>query len=154
MVHLSTIKSPEVSQEDSLRSDDQVFSTTIYGSRQAARGLPSHYMPEEEMPPQTAYRYVLSSTDIWLSVDQSRLIHDELALDGNPFLNLASFVTTYMEPEAEQLMHDGMAKNYIDYEEYPATCEIQNKCVAIIGNLFNVPKGKEGEEPMYDRVLA
>lgn len=54
-----------------------------------------------------------------------------------------------MEPEAEQLMHDGMAKNYIDYEEYPATCEIQNKCVAIIGNLFNVPKGKEGEEPMY-----
>lgn len=54
-----------------------------------------------------------------------------------------------MEPEAEALMHDGMAKNYIDYEEYPATCEIQNKCVAMIGNLFNVPKAKEGEEPMF-----
>lgn len=28
-------------------------------------------------------------------------------------------------------MVEGMAKNYIDYEEYPATCEIQNKCVAM-----------------------
>ena len=37
----------------------------------------------------------------------------ELALDGNPFLNLASFVTTYMEPEAERLMTDAMDKKYV-----------------------------------------
>ena len=35
-----------------------------------------------------------------------RLIQDELALDGIPSLNLASFVTTYQEPEAEELMRD------------------------------------------------
>ncbi len=29
-----------------------------------------------------------------------QLIHDELNLDGNPDLNLATFVTTWMEPEA------------------------------------------------------
>lgn len=48
-----------------------------------------------------------------------RLIKDELALDGNPLLNLASYVTTYMEPQAEQLMHESMRKNFIDAEEYP-----------------------------------
>lgn len=59
MVHLSSIKSPDAAEsgDKSLVSSDRVFSTTIYGSKQAAQGLPSHYMPEEEMPPQTAYRY-------------------------------------------------------------------------------------------------
>ncbi|MFJ3393983.1 hypothetical protein [Leifsonia aquatica] len=33
-----------------------------------------------------------------------RLIHDELLLDGSSRLNLATFVTTWMEPQAEVLM--------------------------------------------------
>lgn len=40
-------------------------------------------------------------------------------------LNLASFVTTYMEDEAEKLMSDALSKNFIDYEEYPKTAEMQ-----------------------------
>lgn len=135
MVHLSSITEPKDTQADNraAHGDDQVLNTTtIYGSKFAAMELPKHVMPAEEMPPRVAYK----------------LIADELALDGNPFLNLASFVTTYMEPEVEKLMTDAFNKNFIDYEEYPATCDLQNRCVSMIGHLFNVPVNNKGEEPL------
>jgi len=62
-------------------------------------------MPDNEMPREVAYR----------------MIKDDLTLDGTPTLNLASFVTTYMEEEAEKLMVDAFSKNFIDYEEYPVS---------------------------------
>lgn len=77
-----------------------------------------------------------------------RLIKDHLSLDGNPVLNLASFVTTYMEEEAEKLMHEALAKNFIDYEEYPQTADIQAKCVNMIARLFNGPTSDDEENAM------
>jgi glutamate decarboxylase len=68
--------------------DEDEYTATVYGSRYAAEDLPRHEMPDKEMPPSVAYR----------------LIKDDLMLDGTPTLNLASFVTTYMEEEAEKLM--------------------------------------------------
>lgn len=68
---------------------------------------------------------------------------DDLTLDGTPTLNLASFVTTYMEEEAEKLMVDSFAKNFIDYEEYPVSADIQNRCVSMIARLFNAPTHDE-----------
>ncbi|PIA64016.1 hypothetical protein AQUCO_00201364v1, partial [Aquilegia coerulea] len=68
-------------------------------------------------------------------------INDELMLDGNPRLNLASFVTTWMEPECDKLIMESMNKNYVDMDEYPVTTELQNRCVNIIANLFNAPLG-------------
>lgn len=53
-------------------------------------------------------------------------------LDGTPALNLASFVTTFMEDEAEQLMKENLSKNFIDFEEYPQTAEI---CVSTYSRL-------------------
>lgn len=47
-----------------------------------------------------------------------------IQLDGNPALNLATFVTTYMEDEAEKLMAENLSKNFIDYEEYPQSVEL------------------------------
>ena len=47
------------------------------------------------------------------------LQNDELMLDGNPRLNLASFVTTWMEPECDKLMMAAINKNYVDMDEYP-----------------------------------
>jgi glutamate decarboxylase len=44
-----------------------------------------------------------------------------------------------MECEAEKLMVDAFNKNFIDYEEYPVTADIQNRCVSMIGRLFNIP---------------
>lgn len=73
-----------------LHPDDDAddFTATVYGSKYAAEDLPRHEMPDKEMPPAVAYR----------------MIKDDLTLDGTPTLNLASFVTTYMEEEAEKLM--------------------------------------------------
>ncbi|KAK6343793.1 hypothetical protein TWF696_007455 [Orbilia brochopaga] len=138
MVHLSTIKND--AEQDTpigklLRmslSDDQTahgdsYTSSVYGSRYALEALPTDEMPEEEMPKDIAYR----------------LIRDDLSLDGNPMLNLASFVTTYMEDEAERLMVEGLSKNFIDYEEYPQSAEIQNRCVNMIGKLFHAPTNDE-----------
>lgn len=51
-------------------------------------------------------------------------------LDGNPRLNLASFVTTWMEPECDKLMMAAVNKNYVDMDEYPVTTELQvSACV-------------------------
>lgn len=62
--------------------------------------------------------------------------------------SLASFVTTYMEDEVEKLMTDAFNKNFIDYEEYPVSADIQNRCVSMIARLFNVPVGGPKANPM------
>ncbi|ROW06518.1 hypothetical protein VMCG_04299 [Cytospora schulzeri] len=137
MVHLSHIPNPEEVEKhlvnevkkvhlDLAQNNDDDFATSVYGSKFAIEDLPRHEIPDEEMPRDVAYR----------------MIRDELSLDGNPMLNLASFVTTYMEDEAEKLMAESLSKNFIDYEEYPKTAEIQNRCVSMIGRMFNAPTGE------------
>lgn len=106
------------------------FDASVYGSAWSAAESPRYEMPEGEMPARVAYR----------------LIHDQLALDTAPALNLASFVTTYVEDEAEKLMMESITKNFIDYEEYPETCNIHSSCVSMIGRLFNAPTAGT-EEP-------
>ena len=66
-------------------------------------------MPDNSMPKDAAYQ----------------VISDELMLDGNPRLNLASFVTTWMEPECDKLIQESVNKNYVDMDEYPVTTELQ-----------------------------
>lgn len=61
-------------------------------------------------------------------------------LDATPRLNLASFVTTYMEPECCDLMRDAMAVNYIDTEEYPSTEKIKEMCVSMLADLWHADK--------------
>ncbi|MEO9137620.1 MAG: glutamate decarboxylase, partial [Jatrophihabitans sp.] len=68
-----------------------------------------------------------------------QLVHDELLLDGSARLNLATFVTTWMEPQARQLMADCVDKNMIDKDEYPQTAELERRCVAILADLWNAP---------------
>ncbi|KAG2229092.1 hypothetical protein INT48_006264, partial [Thamnidium elegans] len=106
--------------------------TTIYGTRWAANDIPKYELPEGEMPANVAYR----------------LIKDELDLDGTPALNLASFVTTFMEEEAEKLMTENLSKNFIDFEEYPQTAELSNRCVNIIARLFNAPMNDPNAEAL------
>ncbi|MGP6239014.1 glutamate decarboxylase [Cuniculiplasma sp. SKW4] len=69
-----------------------------------------------------------------------QLIHDELNLDGNPDLNLATFVTTWMEPEADKLIIENLHKNFIDHFEYPQIKEIEERIVNIMAELFNAPE--------------
>ena len=97
-------------------------------SRHAITGGVSRYdFPENEMLPQTAYN----------------LVHDELMLDGNSRLNLATFVTTWMEPEARQLMAETFDKNMIDKDEYPQTAELEMRCVNMLARLWNSPDHEE-----------
>jgi glutamate decarboxylase len=91
------------------------------GSMRAAP--PKHRLPDGPMPPHTAYQ----------------LVHDELMLDGNSRLNLATFVTTWMEPQADVLMAECRDKNMIDKDEYPRTAELERRCVAILADLWNAP---------------
>ena len=68
-----------------------------------------------------------------------QVIHDELMLDGNARLNLATFVTTWMEPQARQLMSECVEKNMIDKDEYPQTAEIERRCISILSDLWHAP---------------
>ena len=68
------------------------------------------------------------------------IIHDELMLDGNARLNLATFVTTWMEPQAEKLMAECFDKNMIDKDEYPQTAELEMRCVNMLSRLWNSPE--------------
>ena len=67
----------------------------------------------------------------------AQLIRDERMLDRNPRMNLASFVTTWMEPECEALIKEALNVNFVDMEQYPSCTEIQNRCVAILADLYH-----------------
>jgi glutamate decarboxylase len=66
-----------------------------------------------------------------------QLVHDELLLDGNARLNMATFVTTWMERQAEQLMDECLPKNMIDKDEYPQTAELERRCVNMLASLWH-----------------
>ncbi|KAJ7541768.1 hypothetical protein O6H91_10G075500 [Diphasiastrum complanatum] len=102
---------------------------STFSSRYVQTSIPRFRLPEHEIPKEAAYQ----------------IISDELMLDGNPRLNLASFVTTWMEPECDKLMMQALNKNYIDMDEYPVTTELQDRCVNIIARLFNAPVGEKDQ---------
>lgn len=65
------------------------------------------------------------------------LVRDELLLDGNARLNLATFCSTYLEPELAALAAENITKNIINHDEYPAAMELEGRCVSIIGDLWH-----------------
>jgi glutamate decarboxylase len=112
------------SKKDLDEIDENTLVTPTYGLREMRGEIPKYEMPEKGLLPSTAYD----------------IISDELVLDGNSKLNLATFVTTWMEPEARQLILDTLDKNMIDKDEYPQTAEIEMRCVNIIARLWNSPR--------------
>jgi len=87
--------------------------------------VPKYRMPPAGMLPDTALQ----------------VVRDELILDGSSRLNLATFVTTWMEPQASQLMAETFDKNMIDKDEYPQTSELERRCVSILADLWHAPAG-------------
>ena len=96
----------------------------IYAAELAGEPLPKRRLSEAGVPGPVAYA----------------LIRDELILDGNARQNLATFCTTWMEPEVRQLMSDSIDKNMIDKDEYPQTAEIESRCVHILADLWHSPE--------------
>ena len=97
---------------------DDVYATPASDQRVAKYRLPDHTSSAQEI---------------------YNLVHDELLLDGNSRQNLATFCTTWAEPEAHRLMDESLDKNMIDKDEYPQTAEIENRCVHMIADLWHAP---------------
>ena len=109
-------------QVDVSQQDREVDVNPVYVQEKGLQ-IPRFRLPDHGLLPHTA----------------AQVVQDELILDGNPRLNLATFVTTWMEPEATRLMAACFDKNLIDKDEYPQTAEIERRCVNILAHLWHSP---------------
>ncbi|MBB2976860.1 glutamate decarboxylase [Microbacterium endophyticum] len=101
--------------------DDELTPVFDRGTRTSSRAR--NRLPAQPMLPETAYQ----------------LVHDEALLDGNARLNLATFVTTWMDDHANRLYAETFDKNMIDKDEYPSTAAVEDHCWRILGELWNSP---------------
>jgi glutamate decarboxylase len=101
---------------------------SAYGSRFLLEPAPDNALPKQGMPAE----------------DAMRLVGEEVLLDGIPERNLATFVTTWMEPEANKVIADSLHTNFIDHAEYPKTAEIEQRCIRMLADLFHAPAETTG----------
>jgi glutamate decarboxylase len=73
------------------------------------------------------------------ALDAMRLVDEELVLEGDPWRNLATFVTTWMEPEAKRIVSENLHRNFIDHAEYPISAEIEQRCIRMLADLYHAP---------------
>jgi len=108
---------PELTREQIERLESR------YGNRFLLEPAPDNHLPRSGM-----------------SADEAmRLIGEELVLDGLPMRNLATFVTTWMEPQADRVIAESLHTNFIDHAEYPQTAEIEQRCIRMLAHLFHAP---------------
>lgn len=100
------------------RADDTF--EDIFSTRLSERPLPKYRIPDSPSEPAAVYA----------------LLRNELALDGNSSQNLATFCTTWVDPEMHRLMDESLDKNMVDKDEYPQTAEIEARCVHILADLW------------------
>ncbi|KAH9951359.1 glutamate decarboxylase [Amylocystis lapponica] len=110
-----------------IKSSTNHQATHAYGARYGTQPIPKYNIPSKGTDAESAYQ----------------LIHDELSLDGNPALNLASFVHTWMPKQADQLMLENISKNLIDQDEYPMTQVLHTRCVSILADLWHAPSSQQ-----------
>ncbi|WP_226925378.1 glutamate decarboxylase [Georgenia thermotolerans] len=100
----------------------------LFGNRFAIEEVPTKEFPVDGMT----------------AVDAMRLVSEDLALEGDPARNLATFVTTWMEPEAQRVIAENLHRNFIDHAEYPRTAEIEQRCIRMLADLFHAPGDTTG----------
>jgi glutamate decarboxylase len=103
--------------------DDALTARPQFAEAAETRTVPRNRLPARGMPSEVAYQ----------------VVHDELLLDGSSRLNLATFVTTWMERPAAELMAACADKNMIDKDEYPQTAELERRCVGMLAELWHAP---------------
>ena len=96
----------------------------IFGTKEMRSPAPTEFIPKERTAPEVAYQ----------------LVKDETFSQTQPRLNLATFVTTYMDDYATRLMNEAINVNYIDETEYPRIAVMSGRCINIIANLWNTPE--------------
>ncbi len=112
-----------MNQDKNSTSDSNPVLVPTFAARGMTSEIPKNIMAEQGMLPDVAYQ----------------VIHDELMLDGYSLLNLATFVTTWMDDQSRKLMSETLDKNMVDKDEYPQTAEIEQRCIRMIGELWNAP---------------
>jgi glutamate decarboxylase len=95
----------------------------LFGNRFLTEVAPSTSFPQSGMSP----------------TDAMRLVDEDLNLEGDPQRNLATFVTTWMEPQAQRIIAENLHRNFIDHAEYPISAEIEQRCVRMLADLFHAP---------------
>jgi glutamate decarboxylase len=117
------LHSGEPPRADAAARSGNPFATVANPALAQQIALPLNALADDPVPADTAWQ----------------LVHDELMLDGRARLNLATFVTTWMEPQAGRLMAECVDKNMIDKDEYPQTAELERRCVNILADLWHAP---------------
>ena len=115
---------------DALRLESQILKTPQAQLRKEAfidaydshKNIPQFEIPQNSSNEQLIYKY----------------LSQELALDGIPTLNLASFVNTYVDDTSARLIQDNLTKTS-DNDEYPSLIDIQTRCISILSNLWHAP---------------
>jgi len=110
-----------------LRSGEEISIRPEFAQPGELRSVPRFRLGKQMLPARTAYQ----------------LIHDELLLDADSRLNLATFIGTWMEPEARVLIEECLEKNIVDRDESPQTAEIEKRCVSILADLWNSPQAEQ-----------
>ena len=95
----------------------------LYGNRFLTEDAPDGDFPDSGMA----------------ALDAMRLVDEELALEGDPQRNLATFVTTWMEPEAQRIIAENLYRNFIDHAEYPISAEVEQRCIRMLADLYHAP---------------
>ena len=106
------------------REEDE---SNIFGSVQMREAAPAEKIPEKGMPADTAYQ----------------IVKDETFPQTQPRLNLATFVTTYMDDYGTRLMNEAVGINYIDETEYPRVAVMCGRCINMVANMWNTPEKNE-----------
>ena len=108
----------QMNQSPEPRGRREALRQPLPDRRRARQGLPGNGMP---------------------ALDAMRLVDEELVLEGDPWRNLATFVTTWMEPEAQRIVSENLHRNFIDHAEYPISAEIEQRCIRMLADLYHAP---------------
>ncbi len=107
---------------------------TFLGSVEAGQSLPTNTLPDDPMAPDVA----------------AQLVEHYRLNEAKANQNLATFCTTQMEPQADELMKNALNTNAIDKSEYPKTAAMENYCVSMIAHLWGIPDN----EKIYDDFIG
>ena len=99
----------------------------IFGSVEMREPAPSEFIPKHSTPADIAYQ----------------MVKDETFPQTQPRLNLATFVTTYMDDYGTRLMNEAVGINYIDETEYPRVAVMCGRCINMVANMWHSPEPGE-----------
>ena len=100
------------------------FADEIFGSEEMREPAPAEFIPRHKTPADIAYQ----------------IVKDETFPQTQPRLNLATFVTTYMDEYGTKLMNEAVGINYIDETEYPRVAVMCGRCINMVANMWHTPE--------------